>query len=294
VIGAASVAVGDGGDTEVFRRCDPLVRDGRERGGEQTFPLADVFGKGWLIHVTQRKPDVATAHLAVERRIAVNEVDDEVELGGAGFTASVRLLAAELVAASGLVVDARRQIKRDKGKARLAVSGIFKADDVLVALGAGLQLEIACVDVDSAVDLGFEVVVAVVGAAESFRGNSWGANGGVAVACDDIPIAGQGLFVKGGDLILTVGAAVRDGADVQLPLAEAKVDIGRLVFVVAIDLGRAGVHREPEVGGRSLIGVHVDAAEGGIHLDVFVFTVLALVDMDPAAGDARHKCKACY
>jgi hypothetical protein len=107
VIGAAGVAVGNGGDTEVFKRCVPLGRDGRDRGGEQAFPLVDVFGKEWLVHVTQRKSGVVTAHLAVERRIAVNEVDGEVEPGGAGFTASVRLLAAELVAAPGLVVDAR-------------------------------------------------------------------------------------------------------------------------------------------------------------------------------------------
>ena len=69
------------------------------------------------------------------------------------------------------------------------------------------------------------------------------------------------------------------------------MNIGRLVLVVALDLGGAGVNRQSEVGGGGLIGVHM---EGRIHLNVFVFTVLALVDVDPAACNAGQERKAGY
>ena len=60
-----------------------LVRAGqRDGGGEQALPLANVFDEEMLIHGTQRKPGVVAAHLPVERRIAIDEVDGEAEFRG--------------------------------------------------------------------------------------------------------------------------------------------------------------------------------------------------------------------
>lgn len=85
-----------------------LVRAGkRDGGGEQGLAFADVLGKDWLVNGTQGQARIIAADLRVERRIAVDEIDDEATLcaGASGRTlrpaADVRVLA---------LVDAKRSV----------------------------------------------------------------------------------------------------------------------------------------------------------------------------------------
>jgi hypothetical protein len=182
----------------------------------------------------------------------------------------------QLVAA-GVAFHIRGQIERDEREAGLAVLGIVKADDVLMLLGASLQLQ-----TPAHVHIG---VLLVVVAGQAFRCLGESANGDIVLADEDSAVAAEGVFVIGLNFVLRVRARVRDDADAQLPLAEAKVNVGGFVVVVIGDNLGARIDGKAEVGSRGGVGVHMDAAEGCVHLHVLIFAVGAFLHVDPAGGD---------
>jgi hypothetical protein len=52
----------------------------RDGGGEQIFFFSNALDEDGLIHMTQRQEGLIPAHLRVERRVPVDEVDGETEL----------------------------------------------------------------------------------------------------------------------------------------------------------------------------------------------------------------------
>src|SRR5580692_9454017 len=111
---------------------------------------------------------------------------------------------------------------------------------MLVALRAGLERVLAVVGVD-AIGFHFYVAVRTVIAGEALRCGSRLADGLIAVAGDHVAVATKGILVKGHYFVAAVGGRVIDGADTQLPLAEAEVYVSRFVLIVPLDHLRAGI-----------------------------------------------------
>ena len=158
-------------------------------------------------------------------------------------------------------------------------------------LGAGLQLQAVSANaIIAPVDL--HIPALVIGAGQPFWRAGRLSNWLIVLAGKHLAIAAQCLLVESSHLFLAVRSGVRNRPNPQLPFAKAQVHIGTLVFVVRLNRLGAGIHRQPQVCSRSLVGVYMHSAKWRIHLDILLHPVGILVHMNPASRHSSRQRQA--
>ena len=185
-----------------------------------------------------------------------------------------------------------RQIESDQCESRLPVAGILKSDDVLVALGASLELQASVAAKVLVIDLHVAVISAIV-AVQSFRRGDGRADWGISLAGDYVSVTAEGLLVERRYLVLGVRRGIVHGPNAECPLTKTHIHVSRLVVFIVSGNFSARVDGQPKIGRGYLVGIDVDTAEGCVDLNILLFSVSILVDVDPAASNSgnQHCCQ---
>jgi len=165
------------------------------------------------------------------------------------------------------------------GRSAPAVEG----DNVLMAAGTGLQLQVIGVAVGAGV-----VMVGMV-AVEAFPSRGWYAHRLTPRTFDHVAVFAQSVAIEGEHLIPIVSSAVVGHLHPQPEGAESHVDFGRLVAVVASVQHGPGIGRETNLGGRRLVLIDGDAPKRSGNLYAVASTITGLVYPHLAAGYAGNE-----